>query len=266
MLPYCFALMRITSNTLRSFSGVLTSWEESFLKEIPDILERSTKSNVVNCSTTGSPCSPGCRLFKEKGCPGSSLEINQISLSNMVYWLLQRRSEKKYHWKNFYDCFHPPQEKAPAVTPGGDFIAQRKSERRQAILEFPNDIPSVPDNIARSTIKAGKDSPPSSQSHWDDEREAWWKSDDNLKKRMAMSDWYWKWYSRTLKPEGITLTLDLAKAKRRVDGIIAKKMGTEFFDDSTIEVGAEDPIYVSLKKALAAFPDIKICGLDLKIE
>ncbi len=165
-------------------------------------------------------------------------------------------AKDRYYWKNFYECFYPPKKKTPQVT---------GPTREHVSLDFPNDAPTnIPIEVINNTISDGEKLPNTDAGHWDQERKDWFNSGDVLKRRIAIGDWWWKWYKHTLKPKRISLTLPLALKKDQFDKFLHSKLGDKFEDDTMIILTRKDPDRTIIESMFNTEFKVDICGVKIQ--
>lgn len=164
----------------------------------------------------------------------------------------QKQYEKREKWRLFYDCFHPRDKKA-------------SGEKKQAVVEFPDDQPNIPDSAIKETIKncpKEKDNP----AHWDVQRQNAVSGKDKVLRRMALSDWYWSWFKKVVEPKNIKLNKEVAKNKHRLDNILGERFGEDFSDDQVIRVKRDWPEYPEMVSLITKLGGIANTGLKMKLE
>lgn len=211
------------------------------------------KPNRFLCTSLGSPCTPSCSLFNPlKQCEHSKLEIRQLSAADSVHLLFAQKKEDRVFWTNFYECFHPKKDPKDALP-------------KRTTLEFPDDLPDVPEAVIQQTAKASLSLKKDDPKYWSQERLVWALGEDKVKKRIAMSDWYWSWLNKILMPAHVEPNLKLLKAKHDLDEALSKKYGKkELSDEDMYEISPSDGIYVEVKKAISVLGD-GLCGVKVKL-
>lgn len=212
-----------------------------------------SKPNRFLCTSLGSPCTPSCSHFDPlRQCEHSKLEIRQLSAADSVHLLFAQKKEDRVFWTNFYECFHPKKDDKDKLP-------------KRTTLEFPDDLPDVPEAIIQQTAKASLSLKKDDPKYWSPERLVWALGDGKVKKRIAMSDWYWSWLNKVLIPAHVEPTLKLLKAKHDLDEALSKKYGKkELSDEDTYEVSPSDSIYVEVKKAIGVLGD-GLSGVKVKL-
>jgi len=196
-----------------------------------------SKKNRFYCTSLGTPCTPACSHFNPlKQCEHSDLEIRQFSIADSVHLFFSQKKDDRIYWENFYECFHPKKSTEEPV--------------KRTTLVFPDDMPVVPDSIIKQTAKASLKLKKDDPKYWSTTRLEWALSDnDKMKKRTAMSDWYWNWYQKVLIPANVELSLKLLKAKHELDEALSKKYNKkDLSDEDMFDVSVSDPIYAEVKR------------------
>lgn len=247
-----FAASRSLYEVFVGINKFCSSWFESINKFKRTDNLNLDKPNRFLCESLGSPCVPSCHLFSPiRQCGHSQLEIRQHSIADSaLLYLSQRRDEKEY-WELFYECFHPK--------------PKDENEVGRTTLEFPDDLPNIPnamiEQTAKASLKLQKDDP----KYWTPQRLQWALGSDPVKKRIGRSDWYWSWYNKVLVPAGLEPSLKMLKAKHELDEVLSKKFDrNEVGNEEVLEVTTDDKIYPTVKRLLGVINE-NLTGLNLKV-
>jgi len=209
------------------------------------------RSNRFLCSSLGTPCTPSCRFFSPtEQCKYSILEIRQYSLADHVHLLFALRKEDHEFWSDFYGCFHPKKKDEP---------------KKRTTLIFPDDLPEIPSAVIKQTAESSLNLPPTDPGYWTPQRTSWALGSDIIKKRIAMSGWYWSWYVTNLQPNNIEPSLKILRAKHDLDEALSEKYGKKDLSDTElISICVSDPSYVMVKRSMDILGQ-NLIGLNLQI-
>jgi len=204
----------------------------------------------VLCSTIGSPCSPACKEFDPKVyCEKATLDLRYQTFVQ-AYWSYRANDLKNNEkWNMFYNCFHPKKAKTS----------------KPFELKFPYDIHVLNNMEALATYEASKDLERDHISYRDRTRLNAINTGTDLEKRMASTDWDWKWYSR-IRREGLEIKLSVAKDKNDFDRLMFKEFGDNYTDDGTYNISKTNPNFIRLKSLYDRLNKYLLVNINWEIE
>lgn len=189
-------------------------------------------SSEIVCTKLGSSCNPACRLFDPLSvCRFSDLSLNYQTFYQ-AYWSYRViANNKNDDWRLFYECFHG-KPKPKGVT--GLFKA-----------EFPYDIPFLNNQQVMSNQSVSKNLSPDDPSFWDDDRVRKATSGDDLERRLACTDWDWKWYN-SLTKKGVKVDMTMAQNKNKFDKLMFAEFGETYEDTGVYFYKKGSPNFINL--------------------
>ncbi len=206
------------------------------------------KYSYLVCKSTGGHCTPACSRFD----PSIACDYSDLSLQHQTfveaYWDYRVKSSKQNtHWRLFYECFHPK--------------TSEETQHKKFDAEFPNDVPALNNQQAISNHQVNKNLDSNDPAYWSSARLDAAVKGNELKRRMASTDWDWRWYDQSTKA-GKVVDMVIAKNKNKFDKLMHNEFGEDYEDTGSYTYSKTKKDYIRLSSLYEQLKDLLFLNLD----